>query len=232
MNKKPFTHHTKSAIKVNKNRKKYYSDLTNGKSKSITFLLNTLSYLMLPIIFFIDISAKRFTQKGIKILENDFIELSEINQKDKSVEKLDIINFENYNYVNNKRINYIKSVKALLKTQNLLEICHKSSDFIESIEKIEKKGNCNIPMTKHIVESIGFNVLHGIEYSKQSNGKTLHLSNLIIRLHILGLNNSLNWIDKKCQVFFQNNVGIVINDIPSIPFVTEWKNFKNEYKEL
>ena len=222
---KPFTHHTKSAIRNNRDRKKYYSDLSNKKTKKISFLLNFFSYLQLPLTLLIDNVAKKYNKKGILILENDFIELSEINPKHQLVEKQNIISKELYNYIDIERKNYIKNIKYLLKNKELEKICEISDVFIKNIEEIEKNDNCNIPLTKHIVESVGFSALHGIEYKKQSNGKTQQLTIFIIKHHVVGLYNSLRWFDKKCQIFFSKNIGIIINDIPSIPFCAEWEKY-------
>lgn len=227
-----FTHHTISALKVNSKRKKYYASLTNGSSKFITFILNCFSIIMLPITFFVDIYANKFIKKGVKILQNDFVELTEINLKTKAVERTNAFSNDVYKQVDNIRKNYISAIRKSLRKKELFDVCILSAEFLQNISLVEIENNCNIPMTKHIVESIGFNALHGIKYSKQSYGKTLKLSIFLIRLHVCGLLNSLKLIDKPSQKFFSKGVGIVINDIPKIPFLDELNKTQKDVKTL
>ncbi|MBN2892069.1 MAG: hypothetical protein JXL97_09395 [Bacteroidales bacterium] len=226
----PFTHHTISAIKINNQRKKHYSSLTNGKSRFISNTLKFCSVLMIPFTLIIDLYSKKFNKFELKILENDFIQLSEINIENKPIERQNIISEADYIKVNKLRKEYLKTIKQQLKQKKLIELCENSAKFIRQIEMIEKEGNCNIPMTKHIAESIGFNALHGIEYSNRSFKKTLNFTIFIEKFQLLGLYNSLRLIDKRCQLFFQSGVGIVLNDIPSIPFLKEWEDYLSENK--
>jgi len=218
-----FTNHIFSAIAINRRRKKYYSKLSKGKSDFLSFILNFYSFILIPISFFSDIYAKKFQRKGVNILTDDFIEMIEINLKTKKLGKSNVLKEQNFIFLNIKRICYLKKVKKLVKIKKLDEISALTNNFIKDIEEIEIKDNCNIPMTKHLAESIGFMSLHGIEYSRLSNGKTLNFSLFLIKLHLLGLLTSLKAIDLRAQKLFEDGVGIIINDIPSIPFTKEFE---------
>lgn len=225
--RKHFTHHTKSAIVINKRRKKYYSDLSNGKTNKISFWLIFFSYLLLPFCNFIDLKGRKLQKYDSNILRNDFRELTEISEYSQEILRKNIITIKSYKQIDNFRIKYIKKIRKNLKNNDLQKICFATKEFIELIEDTENKENCNLPMTKHLAESIGYQALHGITYAQKSNNKTLKLTKFLIRIHIWGLFNSMNLLDKKCQNFYKNGIGIVLNDVPTIPFLFEFEQHNN-----
>ena len=77
-------------------------------------------------------------------------------------------------------------------------------------------------MTKHLVESLGLAAMNALDYAERSGGETLKLSRTFIRFQGLGLLGSVG-IDRKAQAFHQQGIGIVVNDVPPIPFAERWK---------
>ena len=121
---------------------------------------------------------------------------------------------------------YKKSIITSNKKYDFEVICKSSEEMLLKIEDVEKKTSSHITMTKHIVESIGYIALNSINYSKQSDGKTDRLAGRILKHHIYSIFYTL-LIDTSAQKIHEKGVGIVVNDVPSIPFMKNWKKMNN-----
>jgi hypothetical protein len=77
-------------------------------------------------------------------------------------------------------------------------------------------------MSRHIVESIGLGAVNALHYDRQSQGGTLKLSRDLVRLQALSL-FSTTFYDRMAQRHQARGVGILVNDVPPIPFRTAWQ---------
>jgi len=212
-----FQNHFKEAIIVNKERKKFYSNQTKGKSKKLSNILLFFSYFLLPITIFIDKKALKFNKLGIPIIENDFVSLENI--KPKTSPPL----YQSELKLSDLKI-FLKSLKKFknqinyeIKKNNFIEICRLISKIILNINEFENEKKIHLALYKHIYESIGFAAHNAIEYSKFNNNDALKLSKKLIKIQLLGLILS-PYIDKIANKLHQTGCGILVNDIPDIPF--------------
>lgn len=220
-----FVRHLHEAIEINRARQDYYSNITSGVSKSVTRRLLFFEKISLPVARIIDNRAKEFNNKGIAIVEDDFVPMNDIPP----VETL-----PNYKSIAGKSqvielkesLDYLKKgiktvLKGNLEVNNLKVICELTESTLHVIDTLESEAQAHFAMSRHVVESIGYSALHGIQYARMSDNKTLALSKFMILTQALSLKFSTD-LDVKAQRCHALGAGILVNDVPHIPFEEEW----------
>ena len=219
-----FEQHLRDAIVIYKERSTLYSAMTNGKSKNIFSQLIVSEMALLPVARLYDLRAIPFIDKGIPIIKNDFVSME-----------------------GNKGFEY-PFTPALLMTgsmegdaqavldellsvdkQNLMSVAQASFDALNKIHQLEDDNQVYFPMTKHFLESLGFGSLHAIYYQCQSDGETFTLARDFAKLQLLAIKygKSIS-LDKRANVLHQQGVGILVNDLPDIPFLDEYIQYQLE----
>ena len=79
-------------------------------------------------------------------------------------------------------------------------------------------------MTRHVAESVGLAALNGSHYAAASGGATTRLSERLIRSQLTAFASSL-WMDRQAQMQHARGVGILVNDLPHIPFEAQWETY-------
>ncbi len=217
-----FTKHLIDAIKVNIKRRKQYAKLTENKSKSLSNQLIISEVLILPIALLIDCWAKKYNKKGIPIVENDFASMDAISPFDQNPLYVKELTDAESKLLQSILMELKKEVQLGLKKNDFYAISILVKKELLNIIEIEKEKQMHLAMTKHVLESLGLIAINAIAYSKQSAGKTNLLSKMLIYSHIIGLNWVLS-IDKKAQKIQKLGVGIIVNDMPVIPFIEKIK---------
>jgi len=123
----------------------------------------------------------------------------------------------------------IKEVKEIISRINklgsddLLEICDVVYEALLDIDRLEEKHQVHFQMTKHLLESLGFAALHSIQYNKESGGRTVFLTKEFIQCQLLPFKTSASlFYDKRANPFHQMGIGVLINEVPYIPFIEEY----------
>ncbi len=218
----PFVRHIKDAIDLNRARAEYYSLKTGGESKTVSNRLILLEKVSLPLAASIDLMAAGFNKKAIPVVDADFISMDGVALAEKPplyknaapaglVLKIKLLN---------RSLN--DSVKKAVKTADFTKICEACHDYLLTVENIERTAGCHFALSKHIAESLGFAALNAPRYAKQSDGKTTDLSKLFIRVQALILPFCAS-IDERAHKCHSLGAGILVNDVPHIPFKEKWE---------
>lgn len=216
MSEKGFHSHIQEAIKINKGRKIQYAGLSRGRTKSLSNVLITSEILTRPIARYYDNKAKPFNSQGIMVVKEDFVDM-DIPPYNTKVKYQSAWSKAFSNNLKALIVDFLKTIpKNYRSDQDIESVLSKGRKCYGLIEAMEKKYDIHCAMTKHMLESICFIGMNGIQYSKQSDGATLSLSGSIINWHKVALKNSL-WMDKWANKFHQKNIGILVNDMPHIP---------------
>ena len=212
-----FHKHLKEAIKTNQARRQYYAQQTKGYSKSLSNQLIFFEKILLPIATQIERKAQKFNQQGIPIIQEDFSSMTQIKAVETPPIYTNIATKETAKTIQNHLNTYKKKCKNALAQNDLKNIIKFSQTIHHQIEEIEENAQCHFAMTKHLIESLGYQAIQGEKYNKQSKGTTIKLSKKMIHLHLMGINFLLLSFDKKAQKCHQLGIGIIVNDIPTIP---------------
>lgn len=218
-----FVTHLTDAIRINRARREYYETETGGVSNGVSRRLILLERASLPFAWAIDRMAEKFNKNSIPVIAGDFVSMSVINDKKTPPVFKNIAPPASVEKVRAVLSGLEKSLKNALKTSDFSAACADSYRALLELEEIENAGRGHFALSKHIVESIGFAALHARAYSKLSEGGTAGLSKLFIRVQALALPFCAG-TDAEAQKSHALGAGVLVNDVPFIPFKKEWED--------
>ena len=227
-----FESHLWEAIEIYEARSHQYSQMTHGESDTLFARLLVMERASILMARMIDHKAKPFNQQGIRVVQGDFVSM----QLDRAPEDLITPSAP----LGEDAVDLSRSLMKLLRG-------HQNSTHFEAlvwdvenalliIDAFETENNVHLPMLKHLIESIGFAALHAIEYACETENKTVPVSKLLIGFQIMVLNDAVIYFDRQANRFHQEGIGVLVNDLPPIPFLNElallMENAENGGNEL
>ncbi len=199
-----------------------YAQMTGNRSLWVSQSLVLLEKASLCFAWWIDRRAAKFQRMGTPIIANDFVPMHPLPSYDTPPLYCKQASEELLQEVGRDLKRYRKLIYTYIKESHFMAAAHISHTLLQQIRQMEKAHQCHFAMTCHLIESIGFAALHAPQYAEASHGGTISLSQAFIRIQMLGLLGGL-WLDKQAQPIHQMGVGILVNDVPLIPFELEFQ---------
>ncbi|GLR18673.1 hypothetical protein [Portibacter lacus] len=206
-----FKSHIKEAIALNRKRKPYYARMTNGQSASLSSSLIFMERLVIPIASYFDWRALKFNKKGIPIVKNDFVPM-QVKAMDTMPKYTAALTDKILSDEQRKVISYLAELSLTSELNNIHDI---TLAYYETVQESELEHQVHFAMLLHMLESVILIARNGLEYDAQSKGQTKSLTMKLIKIHKIAIRNALK-IDRRANLFHQENVGIIINDLPKI----------------
>ncbi|WP_299456234.1 hypothetical protein [uncultured Microscilla sp.] len=222
MQKNAFYIHIKEAIEINQRRKKIYAQQTQRQSVGVSNWLIMSEKTSLPIAHYFDWRARKFNQAGIGVVASDFVPMDAILPPETPPLYLQQASPAYLHEVTRLTQAFAQKLKATLKTYNFEAACAATEDALQQLAQIEHHAQAHFAMLKHLLESIGYASVNAPQYAQLSNGATSKLSCQLIRIQAKGLSLALR-IDSRAQKIHQLGTGIIVNDVPPIPFMERWR---------
>jgi hypothetical protein len=217
-----FAQHLREAIAVNSSRQAYYAAQTAGRSRLLSTTLVTLERMALPWAMFMDGQARPFAARGIAVVGGDFVPLHGLPPADAPPRHRRVAGPAHVEPLKTALAAYQSEVNAALAARDLLRVAAASYTLLGTIARTEEAAGAHFAMTRHIVESIGLAALNGSRHATASDGETTRLSVWLIRSKLMAFASSL-WMDRQAQSHHTHGVGILVNDLPHIPFEAQWE---------
>jgi hypothetical protein len=217
-----FAQHLEEAIQLNRSRRDVYDRLSGGRTRSLSNQLIALEQLTLPFAYVLDRWAARFHARGLPVLKEDFVSMQEVRSPFAPPRWRGVASAPETERIQGWLDGYRKTLGEALGRNDFIAIAQTSHDLLGRLEEAEKEQQVHWAMTKHLVESLGLAALNALDYAERSGGDTLRLSRTFIRFQALGLLGATS-VDRKAQGFHRQGIGILVNDIPEIPFASRWK---------
>lgn len=215
-----FTRHLQDAIAVNRDRKPYYARQTGGTTRGLSNALIAAEALLLPGAWVVDRWARRYNRRGIPIVADDFVSMTRIPPKDRVPARQGRVPARQQDEVTAS----LRSLRTRLVAgdvrDDLPAICACADAFLDRIDRWEAVADVHWAMTKHLVESLGYAALHGIDYARDTGGQTRGLTRCLVAGHALLLPTAAS-LDVRAQAAHRRGAGIIVNDVPLIPFREE-----------
>lgn len=217
-----FRQHLESAIAINEERKPYYAKSTYDISLPLSRQLIAWERALLPFARFMDKLAEPFIEQGIPIVSGDFVPMEPLPPaaqpprfrkiaSDRSCERLEA---------------QLRHVRRYMSRKVRKEAYEKASrmaaDFLYDLDGLEEQIKSHFAMTRHLVESVAYATLHAPIYIEASEGASEALSRRLIMSQLQSLRLCLRF-DQLAQASHVQGAGILVNDLPHIPFLTEWE---------
>lgn len=223
-----FRQHLVEAIELNLSRRNHYSANAGFRGRLLSHLLVTSERLCLPIARYFDSKAKVYIERGIPVVKNDFIDMADTPDINTPLTYRGRANRATFQLVRKMLLTSTKQTLKRLESGNYLSAAEEIEKCILSLEEIEKKEAVHFAMVKHVLESAGLAAIHAHDYILEE--KSIHgLCQRLVAIQIK-LSASSLLFDRLAQACHEKDVGIVVNDVPPIPFLrelTEMRETKN-----
>ena len=217
-----FAEHLREAVAIQRERREIYAGMTAEASRPLFDLLVASEESLIPVAENFDRRALPFHEEGIPVVAADFVSMEHIattatpptrgGELTTAAEEAVATALEPLQGVD------IGDFQA---------VADASYDALAALAAIEETHDVHLAMSKHLIESAAYAALHGLAYDARSEGRTHALCTdlVVFQLELpLGLNLGLT-VDRQANAFHRQGIGIIVNDVPHIPFVEEYEQF-------
>lgn len=215
--------HLYEAITSHEKRMPYYASITQGKSDPIFKKIAFMQRMNLPIAWYIDLQARKFQKDGIPIIIGDLESMATIPPKEKKPKYRGVICSQTFSEIRIHLRDYQKKALKLVKSGKFAEVAAETLKMVNYVRHMEKQHQAHLAMTVHMLDSVGYTSLHAAKYQAASHGKTDNLARQFLTIQILPLQECLP-TDEKAQKIHKLGAGVIVNDVPDIPFLQECNN--------
>ncbi|OGK10661.1 MAG: hypothetical protein A2W80_01875 [Candidatus Riflebacteria bacterium GWC2_50_8] len=212
-----FTEHVKEAIKVNSARKDYYSRVSNGATRNVSLLYTSLEYSLLPITAFFDRWAQKFNQAGIPVLQNDFVSMDDIAPAEKQPLRRGLLDRSGRKQLRKMLRSWQWKSGLAVSRKDFLQVQLLAMNMLHELRQLELRYQCHLALALHFVESVGLAARNADRLSHQFARRTDNFYRAFIAIQISGV-RLFSKVDVMAQPFHRAGIGIIVNDLPAIPF--------------
>lgn len=217
--------HLYEAITSHETRMPYYASISDGQSDPIFKKIAFMQRMNLPIAWYIDLQARKFQKSGIPIIIGDLKSMATIPPKEKKPEYQGTMSSQTFNEIRIHLRDYQRTALKFVKDSKFAEVAAETLKMVNYVRYMEKQHRAHLAMTVHMLDSVGYTSLHAAKYQTDSQGKTDSLARQFLTIQILPLQECLP-TDKKAQAIHKLGAGVIVNDVPDIPFLQEWHQVK------
>lgn len=214
--------HLYEAIISHEKRMPYYASVTGGQSDPIFKKIAFMQRMNLPVAWYIDLQARKFQKNGIPIIVGDLKSMATIPPKEQKPKYHGVLDNQIFNEIRIHLREYQKKALKFVKADNFAGVAAETLKMVNYVRYMEKQHKAHLAMTVHMLDSVGYTALHADKYQKQSQGETDNLARQFLKIQILPLQECLP-ADKKAQNIHKLGAGVIVNDVPDIPFLQEWQ---------
>lgn len=216
-----FRQHLESAIEINETRKPYYAEASQDISLPLSRQLIAWERALLPFAGFMDKQAAPFQARGIPIVAGDFVPMAPLPVAAAPPRYRKIASDQVCARLAAQLRQLRRYMSSKVRQGDYLAACSAAAVFLHDLEGLETQIESHFEMTRHLVDSVAFAALHAPLYLEASHGDTEGLSRRLIMSQLQSLRRCLHF-DQMAQASHAMGVGILVNDLPRIPFLTEW----------
>ncbi|MEC9465679.1 MAG: hypothetical protein VX834_07835 [Myxococcota bacterium] len=210
--------HLTEAMMINIKRGVEYSRKTQGRSLMVTVPLVIAEFMTLFVAIIFDLWGMFYNARGINIVSGDYVPMAQAKAIDAPLRHRKVAPAHVHEELRKTIKNYQSECLAAISAGRYWRLSELTYEMIGIVFALEAEYNCLFPMHRHLLESIGFAALNGLDYARQSRGKTMTLTKWFLLVQVGGL-SSLKYFDEQAQPCHAMGAGILENDVPHIPFV-------------
>lgn len=212
-----FYRHVLDAIRVNKQRRPNYEARAGRIARRASDLLIRTEYACLPFALVFDRRGKRFNEVGIPIVRGDFVSMDAIGNPDDPPTYTNRAGRGDVEAVRAELDEYRQCLKHSARHFDFEQAARDTAQTLTTVAERETRCGAHFVMVRHLLESIGFAAVNAIRFAELSAGKTLLLSRDLLMFETRGLRTAVA-LDRRAQAVHALGVGIIVNDLPPIPF--------------
>lgn len=205
--------HINEAIQLNKARKVYYTELSQGLSTQTSNALIFLEKQMLPISYIFDGIAKKYQKAGLDLFCEDLISMNETPSFKNTYEN-GAPDVKNFKYI--KRFEIYKSLKNSFKNESYESLIKTSYKWIDDLS-VEPRFNC---LTRHFLEAIIRSAKLAPVHIEKAHQKGMKSPRALVNRYLKSIFISFFYsvpIDETARHTQALGIPIICNDVPAIP---------------
>lgn len=214
--------HLGSAIWLNLRRMPAYLRLSRGRSLGLSLSLVSLELLSLPVMACFDLWALRYQRQGVPLMLRDFVPMSQAPAQDQETSLRERWRPEQWRGWRQSQGDYLRAALAACKAKDFKALAALTYEQLERALEASARERVALPMTVHLLESIGLFALHALEYREQTNAQSDTFCVAFSRVQVWGLLVA-SGLDRRAQRMHALGIGVITNDVPPIPFEQAWR---------
>ncbi len=207
-----FSAHLRDAIDLNLARADAYAARTGGRSRPLSWLLVGLERLCLPTARWFELRAEGIPRRQ-HLLELSFVPMQGLPEsgalpfrragpaRRQSALALRLL----------RRLS--RQTRAALRDGELGPVVTACERALAGLEVLERRHDAHLAMSRHLVESVGRVAMVATRLGLERD----RFAQDLLRLHLVGLPLAPR-LDARAQRVHQAGVGLLVNDLPEIPF--------------
>jgi len=181
---------------------------------------------MLPLAYYLDRQALPFNRQGLTIIVDDFVSMADI----KPANTPPVFTGRATKSERAHLLSQLKSFQRLARREiaahDYAKIAELTAKQLHDVAAFERQCSAHFAMTIHLLESLGFAALHAVTYLKESP-QCATLCRRLVGIQIYLVNSGMLF-DRLAQNCHVRGAGIIVNDVPHIPFLSEYAS-KNQH---
>lgn len=216
-----FRTHLTDAIRLNTARQPFYMERTQGASRSLSEELVATERLALPIAAYFDWRGRRLEGDGVPVVSGAFVPM-DVPEADAPTQYGGKAGPGTIRAAAQLLADVGKQVRAALWLADFDAMGHACEEALVRLDEMERISGSHFAMCKHLVESLGLGALNGIACAEATGGRSTALSRDLVGIQLLALGKAPD-ADRRAQEFHAMGAGILVNDMPAIPFLDRWR---------
>ena len=212
-----FHQHIQDAIRINRQRRPTYDAMAGRPARRASDLLIRTEYICLPLALGFDRRARRFNAAGIPIIQDDFVSMEGIRDPHDPPTYTNRAGRGEFEAVRAELNDYKRCLGDSAKALDFAQAARDTAQMLTAVAEREIRCEAHFAMVRHLLESIGLAAVNAIRFAELSAGKTRRLSRSLLLFEAKGLRTAVT-LDRRAQEVHALGVGIIVNDVPSIPF--------------
>lgn len=214
--------HLGSAIVLNLRRTLGYARKSGGRSIVLSLSLVSLELLSLPLMACFDLWALRYQRRSVPLMLRDFMPMSLAPSQAQETtlrQRWDAAQWRRWRL---RQRDYLKSARAACDAADFYGLAALTHELLTEVEAASVRDRVALPMTVHLLESVGLFAVHALEYREQTSAQSDTFCVAFLRVQLWGLFVA-SWLDRRAQRCHALGVAVISNDVPPIPFHEAWR---------
>ena len=212
-----FHQHIQDAIRINRQRRPTYDEMAGRPARRASDLLIRTEYLCLPFALFFDRRARRFNEAGIPIIQDDFVSMEGIRDPHDPPTWTNRAGRGEFEALSAELREYQRCLKDSVRTFDFAQAVRETGQMLTEVAERETRCEAHFAMVRHMLEPIGLAAVNAIRFAELSAGETRSLSRSLLLFEAKGMRTAAT-LDRRAQEVHALGVGIIVNELPAIPF--------------
>ncbi len=217
-----FVGHLIDAIGVNSGRARHYARLSEGRTWPLSLRLIGAEALLVPAAWVFDLWGGAFHGEGWPAVAGDFASMQAIPAAERPFAGFRPPPPGVWTDLADEVAFYGRVIQAATAEQDFRLVCMACEALMDTIDRLSTTHGLPLPMSRHVVESLGFAAVHALDLGRQSRGATNGLYASFLGFQAMGIQAGID-LDQAALPVHADGVPILVNDLPHIPFREAWE---------